>query len=118
MQVAFGLHWVTTVLLLRVMSLCPDALLQSCCSLAVCAGAELCCRGKPVPTSAQLDFACNKLVVQVKPPRIQQSAVHFECKLVHTYPVKNKCVPEPLGPMASCIASLAECTAPECGRSS
>ena len=31
--------------------------------------------------------------LQVKPPRIQQSAIHFECKLVHTYPVKNKYAP-------------------------
>ena len=29
--------------------------------------------------------------LQVKPPRIQQSAVHLECKLVHTYEVKNRC---------------------------
>ena len=33
------------------------------------------------------------MCVQVKPPRLQQSVVHFECKLAHSYPVVNKCAP-------------------------
>ena len=28
--------------------------------------------------------------MQVKPPRVKESAIHFECKLVNTYDVRNK----------------------------
>ena len=38
-------------------------------------------------------------MTQVKPPRVKESAIHFECKLVNTYDVKNKYA-----------SSLAHCT--------
>lgn len=50
-------------------------------------------------TCGEYDKGCNEMELagltpepsyKVKPPRVKESAIHFECKLVHTYDVKNK----------------------------
>ena len=46
---------------------------------------------------------------KVKPPRVKESAVHMECKLVHTYEVTKmhpSCRQKPILPLSRLIALL------------